>query len=49
VLALVMLTIEIALAWWYRDAFRALLASRVAPRTNPASARPVERAATSNA
>jgi hypothetical protein len=49
VLGLVMLSIEIALAWWYRDAFSRLVAARAVPRTNAAQAQPVERAATSNA
>lgn len=33
VLALVMLAVEIALAWWYRDAFRGVLAARAVPRS----------------
>jgi hypothetical protein len=49
VLPIVMLAAELALAWWYRDAFKPMLRARAEPRVSPASERPLGRAAASEA
>lgn len=49
ILPIVMLSAEIALAWWYRDAFRPMLAARVEPRSSASSERPLGRAVASEA
>lgn len=48
-LPVVMLVLEIALAWWYRDAFRSVVSARAAPSVSTAPESTVGSAATTRA